>query len=190
MSETMSETKIHVVFEPLATLLEVIDVADENGWNEVERFQRGERQLQEVIYELPDGETVVRGIDDHFVIVTFAVVTGPAGAEVEQKLRAGGRALDEATLWSWTQSKNFEERAFALRAFAAISQKTADPRVVALFQRTLEDKHPDVRKTLVEAVGRASWPELWPVVNALAESGEPESVVLQQAYEKYLPRAV
>jgi hypothetical protein len=185
----MNDTKIHVVFEPLATLLQVIDVADENGWNEVEHFKRGERQLEELIYELPDVETVVRGIDDHFVIVTFAVITGPARAEVEQKLRAGGRALEEATLWQWTKSEDPEERAFALRAFAAISQKAADPRVVALFQKTLEDSHPDVRKALVQAVGRASWPELWPVVNVLAKSGAPDSVVLQEAYEKYLPRA-
>lgn len=186
----MSDTKTHVVFEPLATLLQVIDVADENGWNEVEHFRRGERQLEELIYELPGGETVVRGIDDHFVIVTFAVITGPARTEVEQKLRAGGRALDEATLYSWTKSENFEERAFALRAFAAISQKAADPRVVALYEGALKDDHPEVRKALVLAVGRAAWPELWPVVDALAKSGDDETRVLRQAYEKHFARAV
>lgn len=95
----MSEAKIHVVFEPLATLLQVIDVADDNGWNQVEHFRRGERQLEELVYELPDGETVVRGIDDHFVVVTFAAITGPARVDVERKLRAGGRALEEISLW-------------------------------------------------------------------------------------------
>jgi len=185
----MSDTKIHVVFEPLATLLQVIDVADENSWNEAEHFKRGERQLEELIYELPDGETVVRGIDDHFVIVTFAVITGPARAEVEQKLRADGRALDEATLWSWTKSNNPEERAFALRAFAATSQKTADPRVVALYQGALEDDHPEVRKALVQSVGRAAWPELWPIVDELAKSGTSEAAVLKEGYEIHLSRS-
>lgn len=185
----MSETKTHVIFKPLASLLEVIDVAEENHWEEVQRFKRGERQLQEVIYELPDGKTVLRGIDDHFVIVTYAVITGPNGAEVEQRLRKGGEALEEATLWQWTQSEDPEERAFALRAFAAISQKTADPRVVALFQRMLEDGHPDVRKALVLSVGRAAWPELWPVVDELAKSGTPEATTLKEGYEIHLPRS-
>ena len=78
----MSEIETHVVFKPLASLLDVIDVAEENHWEEVQRFKRGERQLQEVIYELPDGETVLRGIDDHFVIVTYAIITGPHRAQV------------------------------------------------------------------------------------------------------------
>jgi len=184
----MSDAKIHVVFEPLATLLQVIDVADENGWTQVEHFKRDERRLEELVYELPDGETVVRGIDDHFVIVTFAAITGPARAEVEAKLRSGGRSLEEATLWQWTKSDNPEERAFALRALAAVSQKAANPRVVELYQNVLKDEHPIVRKALVDSVGRAAWPELRPVVDALAASGAPGSRVLQQAYEKHLPQ--
>jgi hypothetical protein len=184
----MSEAKIHVIFEPLATLLQVIDVADENNWNQVEHFRRSEKQLEELVYELPDGETVVRGIDDHFVVVTFAVIRGPARAEVEQKLRAGGRAIEENSLWQWAESSNPEERAFALRAFAAISQKTADSRVVSLYRAALKDTHPQVRKALIDAVGRAAWPELWPVVDALAASGDADSRVLRDAYQAHLPR--
>jgi hypothetical protein len=185
----MSEAKIHVVFEPLSTLLQVIDVADDNGWRQVEHFKRGERQVEELVFELPDGDTVVRGIDDHFVVVTFAAITGPARHEVEKKLRSGGRALTEATLWQWTESNDPNERAFALRAFAATSQKAADPRVVALYQAALDDPRPEVRTALVESVGRAAWRELWPVVDAIAKTGDAESKTLQEAYEEHFPRS-
>jgi hypothetical protein len=184
----MSETKIHIVFKPLASLLDVIDVAHENQWNEVQRFKREERQLQEVVYELPDGETVLRGIDDHFVIVTYAVVTGPRSSEVEQKLRRGGETLEEATLWQWTQSQDPEERAFALRAFAAISQKAADPQFVALYGSALKDDTEVVRNALVDSVGRAAWPELWPIVDTLARTGTSAAKALQEAYAKHLPK--
>lgn len=184
----MSEAKIHVIFEPFATLLQVIDVAAENDWKQVKHFKRGEKQLEELVYELPDGEAVVRGIDDHFVIITLAVITGPARAKVEQKLRSGGRALEETVLWQWARSEPPEERAFAIRAFAAMSQKAAAPRVVALYQEALKDAHPIVRKALVDSVGRAAWRELWPAVDALAASGDHDAMVLKQGYEKYLPR--
>ncbi len=184
----MSDAKIYVIFEPFATLLQVIDPAYDNGWKQVEHFSRGEKQLEEWIFELSDGETVVRGIDDHFVIVTLAVISGPASAEVEQKLRAGGRALEWDTLWQWTMSENAKERAFALRAFAATSERTADPRVVALYQAAVEDKDSIVRTALIKSVGRAAWRELWPVVDALAASGDADALVLQEAYTKHLPR--
>jgi hypothetical protein len=185
----MSEIKTHVVFKPLASLLDVIDIAEENRWPEVQRFKRGERQLQEVIYELPDGETVLRGIDDHFVVVTYAVITGPMAAEVEEKLRRGGETLEEATLWQWTTSDDPAERAFALRAFAAISQESASPRIVSLYSDAVADDDPAVRAALIEAVGRAAWPELWPVVDAIAKAETPEAVVLKEGYELHLPRS-
>jgi hypothetical protein len=185
----MSETKTYVVFEPLATLLQVMDVADENGWTVAQHFRRGERQLEELVYELPDGETVVRGIDDHFVVVTLAVIIGPSSAKVEQKLRAGGRALSEATLWQWAKSKDHEERAFALRAFAATSEKMANPKVVDLYHDAVADQHPEVRKALIDSVGRAAWPELRPVVDKLAEAGDSDSMVLKRSYEQHFSRA-
>jgi hypothetical protein len=53
----------------------------------------------------------------------------------------------------------------------------------------IADGHSVVRKALVDSVGRAAWPELWPVVDALAASGDADSKVLQQAYEKHLSRS-
>ena len=75
-----------------------------------------------------------------------------------------------------------------LRAFAAISDKAADPRVVALYTKAVKDEHPAVRAALIEAVGRAAWPELWPVVDELTGSGTAEAAVLKQSYEKHIPR--
>ncbi len=121
--------------------------------------------------------------------VVFAAITGPARAEAEQKLRDAGRALEWETLWQWTKSENAKERAFALRAFAATSERTADPRVVALYQAAVADKDPIVREALILSVGRAAWPELWPVVDALAASGDADAMVLQEGYEMYLPRS-
>lgn len=184
----MSEPTISVVFRPRATLLAVVDVADANNWREAEHFRRAERVNEEIIYELPDGETVVRGIEDQYVAVVFASITGPKRAEAEKTLRAAGRALEEATLWQWTASADPKERSYALRAFAATSDRTADPRVVTLYTQAIKDEHPEVRAALLESVGRAAWLELWPVVDELAKSGSPEAAVLKESYEKYLPR--
>lgn len=60
--------------------------------------------------------------------------------------------------------------------------------MVALYQEALKDPHPVVRTALVDSVGRAAWSELWPVVDALAASGNAEFKVLREAYEKHLPR--
>jgi hypothetical protein len=186
----MSEPKIRVVFRPpAATLLAVDDVADANDWTEAAHFRRAERRNEEVVYELPDGETVVRGIDDQFVAVVFAHITGPKREEAERTLRAAGEAMDDALLWQWAESPVPKERAFALRAFAAISDETADPRVVALYSNAVKDENPEVRTALLEAVGRAAWRELWPVVDELARSGTAEAAVLKAAYERHVPRS-
>jgi len=184
----MSEIKTRVVFRPRSTILAIVDVADANDWTEVEHFRRAEKRNEEIVYELPDGETVVRGIDDQFVAVVFASITGPKQEEAEKTLRAAGRAMDDALLWQWAERGAPEERAFALRAFAATSDKTASSRVVALYSNAVKDGHPEVRAALVEAVGRAAWPELWPVVDELAQSGTAEASVLKEAYERHLPR--
>jgi hypothetical protein len=184
----MSEPKTRVVFRPPATILAVVDVADANNWKEVEHFRRAARRNEEIIYELADGETVVRGIDDQFVAVVFASITGPKKDEAEKALCAAGRSIDDATLWQWTESTNPKERSFALRAFAATSDKTADSRIVALYTKAVKDENPEVRAALVEAVGRAAWPELWPVVDALAKEGTVEAVALKESYDAHLPR--
>lgn len=187
LPRVMSEAT--VVFKSPASLLDVIDVADEEGWQEIEHFRRGERQLEEVIYQLPDGETIVRAIDDHFVIVVFAAISGPARAAAEERLRRRPRSLEAATLWQWAENPEPEQRAFALRAFAATSQSTADAGVVSLYERAVGDENPLVREALIEAVGRAAWRELWPVVDELARSGDEESRRLKEAYERHLPRS-
>jgi hypothetical protein len=184
----MSEPEVCVVFEPDATILAVVDVARANRWKEAQRIARGERRLEEVIYELPDGKTVVRGIDDHFVAVVLAAITGPQSEEAERTLRAAGRAVDDTTLWQWAESKDPKERAFALRAFAATSRETVDARVVALYTRALKDQSAEVRKALLEAVGRAAWPELWPLVDALDESGTADAKALLQSYGTHVLR--
>lgn len=184
----MSEPTVSVVFRPRATILAVVDVADANNWREAEHFRRAERVNEEIIYELPDGETVVRGIEDQYVAVVFASITGPNRDQAEKTLRAAGRALEDATLWQWTASADPKERSFALRAFAATSDRTADPRVVTLYTKAIKDEHPEVRAALLESVGRAAWPELWPIVDELAKSGTPEAAVLKEGYEMYLRR--
>jgi len=184
----MTNAIINVVFKPRSSLLDIIDVADARGWTEAQRFARGARQLEEVIYELPDGDTVVRGIDDHFMVVVFASITGPNRTEAEHELRSGGAALAEETLWNWAEGGSPQERSFSLRALAAISEKTADSRVVDLYTKALGNQHPDVRKALIEAVGRAAWSELWPVVDELNKARSPESETLRRAYEAHLPR--
>jgi hypothetical protein len=185
----MCEPKIRVVFRPPATILAVVDVADANDWKEAEHFRRSERRNEEIVYELPDGETVVRGIDDQFVAVVFASITGPKRDEAERILRAAGRAMEDAVLWQWAEGAAPQERGFALRALAATSNKKANPRVVALFSNAVKDENPEVRAALVESVGRAAWPELWPVVDELAKSGTPEAAVLKEGYEMHLPRS-
>lgn len=184
----MKEHETLIVFRFPATLLAVVDVADDNDWTEVEHFERAERRNEEIIYELPDGETIVRGIDDQFVAVVYASIEGPNRELAEKTLRAAGRALDDVTLWQWTESADPKERSFALRAFAAISDEAADPRVVTLYTKAVKDEHPEVRAALIEAVGRVAWPELWPVVDKLAGSGTDEAAVLKQGYEKHIPR--
>jgi hypothetical protein len=184
----MSDPKTRVVFQPGATILAVVDVADANDWKEAEHFRRGERRNEEIIYELPDGETVVRGIDDQFVAVVFASITGPKRDEAEKTLRMAGRSVEDAVLWQWSESSDPKERTFALRAFAATSDKTANHRVVALYRNAVRDEHPEVRAGLLESVGRAAWLELWPVVEELAKAKSPESETLLRSYEKHLPR--
>lgn len=185
----MTEPKTHVVFKAFSTILAVMDVADDHGWEEVQRFKRGERQLEEFVYELPDGETVVRGIVDHFVAITFAVITGPGREDAERKLRSGGNAIDDATLWQWVKSEDPEQRSFALRAFAAISQPVADLRVVDAYQAAVRDPDTKVRQALIDSIGRTAWRELWPVVDELAKSGDETATTLRESYQRHLPRA-
>lgn len=185
---SMSEPKTRVVFWPRATILAVVDVADANGWTEAEHFRRAERRNEEIVYELPDGKTVVRGIEDQYVSVVFASITGPKRDEAERLLRAAGRAIEDSILWQWAEGTSPKERGFAFRAFAATSDKTANHRVVALYSNAVKDENPEVRTALVESVGRAAWPELWPVVDELAKSGTAEAAVLKEGYEIHIPR--
>lgn len=178
-----------VVFGPTATILSVVDVADENGWPEVERFEQSEKQLEESVFLLPDGETTLRAINDHFVDVIIASVVGPAQDQVVSKLRARRDAVDAAVLWQWAESDVPAQRGFALRAFAATCDLVPDSKVMSLYERALKDPDPMVRKALVDAIGRTGWDSLWPLVEKLADTKDPDALGLQAAYQKHHPRS-
>jgi hypothetical protein len=52
----------------------------------------------------------------------------------------------------------------------------------------LKDHDLQVRSALIESVGRAAWKELWPVVEELAASGDPDARILKESYERHLGR--
>jgi hypothetical protein len=186
----MDEEKIRLVFGPSATIMSVVDIAWGNGWKEVKRFRRSERQLEEVIFEL-EGKTSVRGITDHFVGVVFASIDGPQREYAAEKLRQSEDYVDRETLWQWAKEGTPAQQSFALRAFAATSGSSASPipEIVALYEQAFESENAQVRKALIEAVGRVAWSVLWPLVDKLAASQQQDALDLKVAYGKHLPKS-
>jgi hypothetical protein len=79
------------------------------------------------------------------------------------------------------------ERASAIRILGALAGYTADASTVELFSKAAKDSSPEVFKALTASVGRAAWPELWPVVHELAKTGKPEADDLVKAYQARVP---
>jgi hypothetical protein len=120
----MRETEGIVVLEPFRATLSVSEAADANCWRQALTIEPGEKHLCEEIYEAPEADTTVRAIDDHFVQVVFAAVIGSNRI----KLRSSVDSLTDDELSTWWKSADAKERAYSVRAFAAISPDAASGR--------------------------------------------------------------
>jgi hypothetical protein len=63
-----------------------------------------------------------------------------------------------------------------------------DKSTVAAFKAAADDDSAEVFKALTAAVGRVAWPEPWPVVDKLAETGKAEGKDLAKAHEARVQR--
>src|SRR6266571_7431760 len=190
--QLMFPDESYVILHPDRATIDVVEVAEQNSWRHAQTFQPAEKRLYEEIYEVPGDNTVVRVIDDHFVQVVFVVSRGQSREKAAALVLSSVESLDEATLWRWLGSDKPRERAYAIRALAAISPNEADSRWVEAFKRAACDKTPEARRGLIGALGRAAWPELWPIVDELDRSetdGElrEEVRVLRESYGRHIP---
>jgi hypothetical protein len=185
---TMPKNETLVVLKPPRATIDVVRAARKNNWRHVKRIDPGERRFYEEIYEVPDTGTVVRVIDDHFVQIIYVALQGEGRQQVESTLRKQVETLEDTAIDALLKSQNPKDRATGIRILGAIAPDIADNRITEAFSKALEDKSPEVFKALIAAVGRAAWPELWPIVDDLAKTGKPEAEDLQKAYERHIPR--
>jgi hypothetical protein len=178
-----------VVLKPPRATIDVVEVAKQNHWRHIQRILPGNRRFYEEIYQVTASNTVVRVIDDAAVQIIFVALQGEGRKEVESKLRREIETLDEAAILALLDSKNPKDRATGLRILGAVAPDRADMKTVAAFAKAAKDGAPGVFKALIAAVGRAAWPELWPIVDELAKSKEPEAKELKSAYEAHIPRS-
>ena len=177
-----------VVLKPPHATISVIKVAERHHWRYRQQILPAERRLYQEIYEVPSSGTIVRIIDDHFVMIIFVVLEGPGRAEVEALIRQEVETLDDKSIASLVASNKPKDRATGLRILGAIAPDVADPNTVKVFSEAAKDKTPEVVAALMDAVSRAAWPELWPVIEELAKAGTPEAKELYESAVKQLPR--
>jgi hypothetical protein len=134
-------------------------------------------------------EAVVRVIDDHFAEIIFVAIQGRGRSEVEAVIRKEVETLDRKAIDALLKSERPKDRATGIRILAAVAPDVADPQIVSAFSAAAKDSAPEVLHALVDAVSRAAWPELWPVVEELASTGMPEAQDLRKAAQAHLPRA-
>jgi hypothetical protein len=177
-----------VVLKPPRATIDVVRLARKLKWEHKQRIDPGERRFYEEVYEVPGSGTVVRIIDDHFVQIIYVAIEGSGRKDVEAAIRKEVQTLDDSAIAALVKSDNAKERATGIRILGAIAPDTADKGTVAAFKAAADDDSADVFKALTAAVGRAAWPELWPVVDKLAATGKAEGKDLAKAYEARVPR--
>jgi len=183
----MPTDEILIVFPPARATVSGVDVAIEQGWRHAQTIDRAEKRFYEEIYRVDDGGTVVRFIDDHFVMVVFAAVTGPDREKAAAIIQKSLGGLDFDGLVRWLSSPEERRRAHAIRGLGAICPNQADPRWVDAFEKAVHDPSVQVRLALADSLARAAWPELWPVLDDFARDEKDDSVraEIQQVREAY-----
>jgi len=185
---TTDRNETLVVLKPPRATISVVRTARAHKWRHVQRIDPGERRLYEEIFEVSDTGTVVRVIDDHFVQIVFVALTGDGREQAESILRAEIETLDDAAIDGLLTSDQAEQRATGVRILGAIAPDTADRRTLDAFTRAAADRSAEVLDALIAAVGRAAWPELWPVVDEIATRNA-EAEELAKAYGTTVPRS-
>ena len=188
----MPPDETFVIFPRRRATVSGVDVAEENGWQHAQTIHPAEKRLYEEIYRTDDG-TVIRIIDDHFVMVVFAAITGESRRQVATILRDALNAFDEETIWQRTESSGPDVRAHAVRALAAICPDHSDARWVEAFSKATRDSSPKVRSATADALARAAWPELWPVLDDFVNNEKDadvkrEAEEVRASYEALVPR--
>jgi hypothetical protein len=177
-----------IVLKPPHATISVIKVAEKHHWRYRQQILPAERRLYEEIYEVPSSGTIVRIIDDHFVMIVFVALEGPGRSEVEAIIRQEVETLDDKSIAVLLKSNKPKDRATGLRILGAIAPDVADPNTVKVFSEAAKDRAPEVVAALMDAVSRASWPELWPVIEELAKADTPEAKVLYETALVHVPR--
>ena len=178
-----------MVLEPFAVAAEVDDIARENGWNHVQRIPKTDDQFYEEIYEIADGKTTVRFIEDHYTMIPYIVISGNNQKVTETLVRSKIESYTEDQLWEWAEKGTRSRRELAIRCLGAIAPDTADERFVECFTAAANAKQAMIRRAAIISLARVAWPELWPIVRERAKNERNEEVRklaqnLQRAYEK------
>jgi NTP pyrophosphatase (non-canonical NTP hydrolase) len=184
----MRKDEILVVLKPPRATIDVVRVAGRRRWNHRQRILPTERRLYEEIYEVAETGTIVRVIDDHFMQIIFVALQGNGRDVVESVLRKEIETLDDAAIEALLRSEKPKDRATGIRVLAAIAPDTAEPKIVKAFAKAAKDPALEVFQALVEAVGRAAWPELWPVLDELVKTGKAEAEDLKNAARAHITR--
>lgn len=117
----------------------------------------------------PD-QTQLHLVDDAFLDQRYLVATGAsAGATVQQlKAVADGADLQDTVTALRTPATSAADRAGALRRLAVLVPPTYDDAVMHLLADGLQQADPAVRAAALQAIAALGWPELLPLVHAVA----------------------
>ena len=129
---------------------------DALGYHWVQRIPAGERQLQEEIWELPNGRGAVRYVWDHFVDVpSVRAESDQRGApgDILHELDAHLPLLHPGKLERMTRSTEPGERRYALRALASVITDF-DWGVVEELRTALKEDDPSMRRLALDAIAR------------------------------------
>jgi len=182
----MSDTEILLILRPFGSFSTVNDFSIREGWQHADSFERTDTQFMEEIWEVDNDAAVVRYIDDHFVSAIYLCVTGDQRERVAQHIVKNLDIMPMEELWQDARFGKKKNLGQAVRFLSAIIDEY-NPDFAKILDEAADHEDPEVRDAVLLSIGRAAWPELWPVVRRRYEK-EKTPVVKSQAealFESY-----
>ena len=172
------------------TLARIEAIATSAGWRWVARFPEAPRQLHEEIWEIDDGQMVVRYIDDRYVDTRLLSVQGNHGQAVYgllERLRQDLGGEEREDLLILTGGEDPAARMHGISGLAA-STPEFDGDVFEAVLAALDDEEPALRARAFQCIARLAWYEFAPEIERRLEGMKADGPTGQeeQAFQERL----
>lgn len=148
------------------------------GWRPVGRREPSPTHAGLESWQVPETGTTVHRVDDRFLGVNYLELEGPAAAALVTQLDTSIATLDLDDVAAALRSPRTPDnrRAALLRYLGVLAPRAHDDTLMHLIADGLQCASPEPRAAALEVIAALGWPELRPLLVAVALADESDAL--------------